>query len=280
MEAANQPSFRPLAVGALYSGIERGLTADALAARALGGSALTVCASLVSASRGRVTDVLEVPSDSVSAQLEHILDTVSPTAARLGILGSRQSASVVFETLREKLNGPLILDVTLSGPSGEDVVGPRGLETLQEGFETADLVTLRLLDAERVAEQKIDTLSDAQVAAQRVAQRGGRRVLVRGGSGLEINRESNNGSQTSMNVDLFYDGDEFALFEAPHLSAENIHGSSSIFMMAALCFRTLDDLPWPTALQKAKAVTAETLRSSVENENGLMDYFSVSSELM
>ena len=74
-----------LTAGALYAGLERGLAADILSARALSCTAHTVCTAIVAAGRGRVTDVVEVPADTVDAQLEHIFNTATVDAAKIGV---------------------------------------------------------------------------------------------------------------------------------------------------------------------------------------------------
>ena len=80
-------SLTPVAVvGAFYTASERGLAADVLAARALGLAPLPLCTSIVVASGGRVTDVTEVPVDTVIAQLEHLAD--GRRRARVSRLGS------------------------------------------------------------------------------------------------------------------------------------------------------------------------------------------------
>ena len=87
-------ALSPVAViGAIYTASERGLSADVLAARALGLAPLPLCTSIVVASGGRVTDVTDVPVDTVIAQLEHLAAS-GPLARR--VLFSR-SAEVLAQ---------------------------------------------------------------------------------------------------------------------------------------------------------------------------------------
>ncbi len=252
-------AFRPLAVGALYPGIGRGLVADVLAAHAQGGAVSTVCTAHVVAGHGVVTDVLDVPTDTVSAQLEHLFSTGAPSAAKVGIVGHPATVQVVFRRLEEHLHGPLVLDLTLSGPSGEDVVGPRGVEALAEHLGRADLVTLRLRDAELIAGMEIPSLDDAQVAAQRIGSRGARRVLLRCGQ-LPTHYFDLESPPPAFAVDLFYDGSDFALFEAPYLGAlPGVHGASSAFTMALLSHLHAHE-PMQSAIQNAKIYVTEALR--------------------
>lgn len=253
-------SFHPIVIGALYPGVTRGLSADMLVTQALHGQAHPVCTSHVVAGRGVVTDVLNVPTDTVSAQFEHLADTESPTAAKVGIVGDAPTVETVFDHL-EALDGPVIFDLTLSGPSGEDVLGQRGLEALMEHLQVPDLVTIRKTDASLVAGMEIPSLDDAQVAVQRIAQQGADRVLLRCGQ-LSTHHFDTKSAPPEYAVDLYYDGNDIALFEAPFLNGvESLHGASSGLTLPLLQMLQ-EGVSWSEALQKAKGQVTEALRAA------------------
>ena len=264
--------FRPITVSAHYPSIPRGLTADVLAARALGGMAYPVCSTHVVAGRGVVTDVLDVPTDSVSAQLEHLFETEHPTGAKIGVVGHPATVHIVFQHLKEHLSGPVVLDLTLSGPSGEDLMAPRALDALVEQLAEPDLVMIRRTDAQLVAGMEIPSLDDAQVAAQRIAERGAQRVLLRCGR-IPTHHFDPESPPPQYAVDLFFDGSDFALFEAPYLDRPDVHGASSALSLAVL--RGLSHShPLPEALQSAKAYVTEALKHGGKGANQFSpDYF-------
>jgi hydroxymethylpyrimidine/phosphomethylpyrimidine kinase len=257
-------TFRPILVGALYPGIQRGLRSDILATQALGGYSLLACTAHVVAGRGVVTDVLNVPTDTVSAQLEHIKQTEQPTAAKVGVVGDAPTVERTFDHL-SALDGPVILDLTLSGPSGEDVLGQRGLDALLDHLDAPDLVTLRKRDASLVAGMEIPSLDDAQVAVQRVAQHGAGRVLLRCGR-LATHHFDTDSSPPDFSVDLYYDGDDIALFEAPFLSGVGSVSGASSGLLLPLLQMLQDGLAMPDALQKAKGQVSEALRAVAEGD--------------
>jgi Hydroxymethylpyrimidine/phosphomethylpyrimidine kinase len=264
-------SFRPIVVGALYPGISRGVKADLLATQALKGSAHPVCTAHVVAGRGVVTDVLNVPTDTVSAQFEHLAATESPTAAKVGVIGDAPTVETTFDHLRN-LDGPVILDLTLSGPSGEDVLGQKGLDALLDHLDEPDLVTVRKTDASLVAGMEIPSLDDAQVAVQRIAQRGAEQVLLRCGR-LPTHFYDSDSSPPDFSVDLYYDGDEIALFEAPYLSGlDDLFGASSGLLLPLLQMMQRGTSLEP-ALQKAKGRVTEALRAAQEQEAGQTNAF-------
>jgi len=248
----------------LYPGIERGLKADLLATHSLGGTAYPVCTSHVVAGRGTVTDVLNVPSDTVSAQLEHIRATETPSAAKVGILGASPTVDILFDHLRE-MDGPVVFDVTLSGPSGEDILEQSGLDALVNRLGEADLVTIRRDDAELLAGMKIPSLDDAQVAVQRIEQQGAHRVLMRCGR-IPTHHFDTESGPPDYAVDLYYDGDDFALFEAPFLEElDGLHGRSSGLLLPLLAHIQQGVAP-EQALQKAKGTVTEALNAAQDAE--------------
>lgn len=252
--------FHPIVVGAQYPSNYRGLSADLLATQALSGHAFPICTAHVVAGDGVVTDVLNVPTDTVSAQLEHVFETQQPTSAKIGIIGATPTIDRVFEHLSH-LSGPIVLDLTLSGPSGEDVLGQHGLEEITDYFAAPDLVTVRRTDASLIAGMEIPSLDDAQVAAQRLAQQGAERVLIRCGK-LPTHFYDKEADPPDYALDLFFDGEDFALFEAPYLSdLEGLHGVSSGLLLPLLK-HLQDGLGLEPALQKAKGRVSEALRAA------------------
>lgn len=261
--SADAPPFRPLVVGALYPGIERGLTADLIATRALGGQALVVCTAHVMAGHGRVTDVLEVPSDAVAAQFEHLAATHTPTAVKIGIAGGVASIRAIARALDGLPSDvPVVLDLTLSGPSGEDIAEGGTREALVALFPRLDLVTLRRVDAELVCGMEIPTLDDAQVAVQRLHRLGGARVLLRCGRIADSAFEPTSETLPVMR-DLYYDGDDFALFETPEVQAPGLHGASSLLTLA-VARGLARGAGAVEALQQAERLTAEALRGAAD----------------
>lgn len=256
--------FNPIVVGALYPGISRGLSADLHAAQALSGQAFPICTTHVVAGGGVVTDVLNVPTDTVSAQLEHVFETRGPTSAKVGILGATPTVDRVFEHL-SRLSGPVVFDFTISGPSGEDVLGQQGLEAVINHLSKPDLVTLRLTDASLVAGMEIPSLDDAQVAAQRLAQQGARRVLIRCGK-LPTHFFDKDATPPDYALDLFYDGDDFALFEAPYLDGLGGHHGASSGLLLPLLKNLQDGMGLEPALQKAKGRVSDALRAAHQQQ--------------
>ena len=259
-----------LVVGPLYTGTERGLAADLLCARAQGLAPLPVCTQLVVASGGTVTDVTDVPVDTVIAQLEHTLAMGAPAAARIGGLASAATVEAVMGRMGS-FEGPVVLSIVASGPSGETLLNAGGIDALAEHLSVADLVTVSRADAELVTGGTIESLDDAQVAAQRLHHRGAKSVVIRCGHlpyrfyDAAEDPGGDGAAQQPLSFDLLYDGEDFALFEAPQLDDRSIDGLSSVFDVAVLASR-LQGLDLIESLQVAKRRATDALRLGNEVE--------------
>jgi hydroxymethylpyrimidine/phosphomethylpyrimidine kinase len=225
---------------------------------------------------GRVTDVTDVPTDTVAAQIDHTFSTGAIAGAKIGILAGHQTAEVVLDAC-DAFGIPVVLDLVASGPSGETVLSAQGIDAVAARLAIPHLVTISRADAELVTGGEIMSLDDAQVAAQRIVNRGARHVVVRLGSlpyrfydaaddpGGETTEQP--GTPPPFSFDLAFDGEDFALFEAPLLPGDLPEGGSSAFAITALS-GIVDGRPLNEALQLAKRFATEALRQST---NGLIN---------
>lgn len=271
MQLSPPPAADLLVIGALYAGGERGLASDLTCARALGFAPQPVCTQLVMAGGGRVTDVTDVPTDTVAAQLEHTLATRRIVGVKIGVLASHQTAALVLEVC-ESLDVPIVLDIVASGPSGETVLNAKGIDAVAERLGVATLVTVSKADAELVTGGEIASLDDAQVAAQRITNKGARAVLIRCGSlpyrfydaaddpgGSSAITDQTN---PAFSFDLAFDGEDFSLFEAPLLPEPTPEGAASAFSIAALS-GFVNGASLDEALQQAKRYATEAVRQAL-----------------
>ncbi len=184
------------------------------------------------------------------------------------------------------LGGPVVLDLVASGPSGETVLSARGIDVIAEHLEVADVVTISKADAELVTGGQIESLDDAQVAAQRMNNKGAKNVVIRCGSlpyrfydaADDPGTKANNGSQERLFADLLYDGSDFALYEAPYLDVAP-DGAASAFSLAVLAGLVAGDA-LEVALQKAKRYATDSVRHAQEvpGFSPRLDYKDLSTE--
>ncbi|MEM6328423.1 MAG: PfkB family carbohydrate kinase [Bacteroidota bacterium] len=256
-------------IGALYTGSERGLAADVLSARQLGLAPHTVCTALVAASHDRVTDLTEVPSDTVHSQLEHLSAVTSVEGVRIGVLGSPKNAEAVLDWA-SRLDVPVVLEIVASGPSGETVLPARGIDVVSSRLGVADLVIVSRQDAELITGGEIASLDDAQVAAQRITNRGARRVIIHCGVLAArffdpADDPGGDGAPATFSSDLYFDGEDFSLFELPVQA--DVDGIQSLHAITALSALIEGAAP-ETMLQAATQQAVEAVRWAPQSSDG------------
>lgn len=269
---SSSPSI--VVTGALYPTAQRGLSAAVLAAAGLDLRVHPVCTTFVMATTRVVTDFVEVPEDTVSAQLEHVSATTAPDGILIGVLGSHGAVEPVMR-FAEKLDVPVLLDLRLSGPAGETLLSSRGLEKIREYLHVPDLVLLTRTDAELISGGEIRSLDDANVAVQRILRQGAKAVCIKCGSlparHFDTAPDENDGPLFA--VDLLYDGATFTLFEAPLLPPARKGGANAAHSVALLKGLIEKD-SLEEAMQFAKQHVTESLRSDTfPNEEPGVDYF-------
>jgi hydroxymethylpyrimidine/phosphomethylpyrimidine kinase len=252
-------------VNALYTGSDRGLLADLFAADALAFAAYPVCSALVMASRGRVTDVTEVPADTVGAQLEHLATTAGVSGIKAAVMPNHSIVDAVM-TFADRAQVPLIVDVRLSGPSGETVMTARAMDRMSELLDRTSLLIMRADEAAVFTGGEITSLDDAQVAAQRAFRRGAKQVVIRCGTlpaRFHDAAEDPGNDENRLNADLFFDGEDYALFETP-VVLDAPDGGDDAYGTAILQ-QLISGESAITALQHATRFVAEAQRSATDN---------------
>jgi hydroxymethylpyrimidine/phosphomethylpyrimidine kinase len=250
------------AVGALYPGAERGLAVDILTARALGLRVFPVCTSLAMATDETVSDFVEVPEDAVRSQLEHLDAVASVRGVKLGVLAQHGTARHALDWAA-RVDGPVVLDLQVSGPAAETVLSRRGFEEVVERLHIPDIVLVDRTDAELLSGGEVRSLDDAQVAVQRIARRGARAILLKAGVLPSRHFDTDitgDGAPSPFATDLFYDGSEFALFEAPWLESAPRSGASSAHGIALLS-ALVEGTSMEDSLRRAKEFVTEALRN-------------------
>ena len=269
------PSSPSIAVvGALYPTAQRGLSAATLAAAGLGLGVHPVCTTFVMATSRVVTDFVEVPEDTVAAQLEHISQTANLSGLLIGVLGSHGVADVVM-SFADKLDVPVLLDLRMSGPAGETLLSSRALEKVREYLHIPDLVLLTRTDAELVSGGEIRSLDDANVAVQRIIRQGAQSVCIKCGSlpARHFDSELDESDGPQFTADLLHDSTGFSLFEAPLLPPAREGGANAVHSVALLK-GMIEIGNLEEAMQFAKRHVTESLRGDTlsSGEPGV-DYF-------
>ena len=216
--------FLPVAltIAGSDSGGGAGIQADLKTFAALGVHGASAIACLTAQNPKRVLAVEPCSPKMLRQQIEAVFEELNPAAVKTGMLFSAQNISVVANFFRAPR---LIVDPVMVSTSGARLLQPAAEKILREKLlPLAALVTPNLDEAEILAEQKISSPEDLRSAARKIHSRYGCAVLVKGG----------HLKNSSMAIDVFFDGENELLLSAPFVKGVSTHGTGCTYS-AAIC---------------------------------------------
>jgi hydroxymethylpyrimidine/phosphomethylpyrimidine kinase len=135
---------RVLAVGGSDSGGGAGISADVKTLHALGVHAAIVVTAVTAQSSLAVTDVHDVPVDSVRAQLDAVLSDHCADVVKTGMLSHPGAVLAVVEAIQGR---PLVVDPVGVSSTGQALLAPAALDLLRSRLlPVATVVTPNLAE--------------------------------------------------------------------------------------------------------------------------------------
>jgi len=218
-----------LTIAGSDSGGGAGIQADLKTFATLGVHGASAIACLTAQNPKRVLAIEPCSPKMLRQQIEAVFAELNPAAVKTGMLFSAQNISVVakfFSSSKlKKQNSKLIVDPVMVSTSGTRLLQPAAEKILREKLlPLAALITPNLDEAEILAEQKISSPEGLRSAARKIHARFGCAVLVKGG----------HLKNSSVAIDVFFDGETELLLSAPFVKGVATHGTGCTYS-AAIC---------------------------------------------
>lgn len=126
-----------------------GVEADLRVFQALGIHGCAVATALTTQDSERVHDVRILPAAEVGRRLDVLLNDLTPSVVKCGMLGNEEMVEMVVGLIRGPLKGiPLVLDPIILSSSGATLLTPRGLAAMRDQLlDLATFVTPNHLEA-------------------------------------------------------------------------------------------------------------------------------------
>ena len=245
---------RAMTIAGSDSGGGAGIQADLKTFAALGVYGTSALTAITAQNTVAVTDVHEIPTSTIEAQIEAILTDIGADAVKTGMLSSSAIIECVAESLRRHGELPgvsrLVVDPVMVAKSGDSLLRQEAVSALKERLvPLAAVVTPNIPEAETLTGLSITDDEGMQEAARRIVGMGARAVGVKGG-----HRE---GPAT----DLYYDGTSFREFTAARFDTPNTHGTGCTFA-SAVAAGLAQGLGTEDAVGQAKEFVTEAIRAS------------------
>lgn len=246
-----------LTIAGSDSGGGAGIQADIKAMSANGVFAMSVITAVTAQNTEEVTDVFELPTQIIAAQLDAVFDDFDVAAVKTGMLSSAEIVRIVAKMLKPQNVANLVVDPVMISKSGHHLLKPDAIEALKkELIPLALILTPNIHEAQQLSGIEIKTLPDARRAAKVIYGFGCKYVLIKGGHLL-----------TERATDLLYDGRFFNLFKGEFIDTPHTHGTGCTYA-SAIAAQLARGKTVPEAVQVAKSYVTEAIRHSLAIGHG------------
>jgi hydroxymethylpyrimidine/phosphomethylpyrimidine kinase len=225
-----------------------GIQADIKTFHQLGVYATSVITLVTVQNTQGVKAVELLSAELVGAQLDAVLEDMPPQAAKTGALGNERIIAAIARRAAG-FDFPLVVDPVMISKHGLPLMEAGAGEVLvAELLPHAHLVTPNLHEAGMLAGMEVRDLESMEKAARRIAARGARAVLVKGGH------------LAGDAVDVLYWHDEIRLFTSPRVETRHTHGTGCTYS-AAITAGLAQGLALPEAIERAKKFITLAIQS-------------------
>lgn len=187
-----------------------------------GMTALT-CMVSMDPNNGWKHNVFPVNTDAVEAQLECAF-SVGLDAMKTGMLGSVEIVELGAKYIEKYALKNVVIDPVMVCKGENEVLLPETVDAARDLLlPKAAIVTPNLFEAGQLSQLgTLKSIDDMKEAAIRIQKLGAQNVVIKGGRVLDHPQA----------VDLFYDGNQFTLFETEKLTTTYNHGAGCTFAAA------------------------------------------------
>ncbi len=160
-----------------------GLQADIMTLSSMGCHPLSVVTALTVQDSAGVEDVLAIDADWVADQARALLEDMSVSAFKVGMVGSVENIAAIAEIISDYPDIPLVLDPVLSSGRGDELASEDMISALRELLlPQTTLLTPNSIEARRLALDESNDEDDPGLAecARRLVGAGAEYVLITG----------------------------------------------------------------------------------------------------
>lgn len=160
-----------------------GLQADIMTLSSMGCHPLSVLTALTVQDSAGVEDAMAIDADWVADQARALLEDMSVSAFKIGMLGSVENIAAIAEIISDYPDIPLVLDPVLASGRGDELANEDMIIALRELLlPQTTLLTPNSLEARRLALDESDDEDDPGLGecARRLVGAGAEYVLITG----------------------------------------------------------------------------------------------------
>ena len=244
-----------LTIAGSDSGGGAGIQADLKTFAAFGVHGTSAITAITAQNTIGVTDILELPTSLVRAQIAAVVEDIGVQATKTGMLSSAAIIDTVVQAIEDYALRDLVVDPVMVAKGGAKLLRDDAVQALRERLiPLAAVVTPNLPEAEVLLERHVQTLDDRRRAARDLVAMGARAAVVKGGHADDV-------------TDVFFDGKQLVELPAQRIDSTNTHGSGCVFSAAIAAGLAMGVDPL-AAVRQAKDFITEAIAGSLELGRG------------
>lgn len=229
-----------------------GIQADLKTMTALGVYGMSAITALTAQNTTGVYGIYDVTPEFLGKQLDCIYQDIRPDAVKIGMVSSGVLIEMIAEKLIEYGEKTIVLDPVMVSTSGGRLLRQEAVETLMKRLlPLAAILTPNIPEAEILAGIPITGPRDMERAAERIGEKCGCAVLVKGGHDLN---DAN---------DLFCQDKEMDWIRGRRIETKNTHGTGCTLSSAIASYLARGE-EMRTAVKLAKDYVSGALAAGLD----------------
>ena len=233
-----------------------GIQADIKTLSALGVYGASAITAITAQNTLGVASQLPIHPQMVYDQIVAVMDDLSPSVAKIGMLANSDIVVAVAEALRD-YTLPIILDPVMVSTSGHRLLSAEAEEVVKQRLlPMATLITPNIPEIEALAEMTITTYEDKVRAAERLFHYGTKAILLKGGH-----------EEGDTKSDILFtntpSGIHSTLYTSDTISTRNTHGTGCT-LSSAIAAYIARGCKLEEAISLAKEYVTESIRHGAD----------------
>ena len=245
-----------LTIAGSDSGGGAGIQADLKTFAALGVHGTSAITAITAQNTVTVTDIFELPTRIIVAQIDAVVSDLGVEAAKTGMLASSKIIDAVAGAIRKHRITNLVVDPVMVAKGGAKLLRDDAIDALRlRLLPLAAVITPNLPEAAVILGRPIRTIDERREAARDLVALGPRAAVVKGGhAGDDV-------------TDVYWDGTEMVELTGTRVATTNTHGSGCVFS-AAIAAGLAKGLGPLAAVRAAKVFISGAIEESLEIGHG------------
>jgi hydroxymethylpyrimidine/phosphomethylpyrimidine kinase len=248
---------RALTIAGSDSGGGAGIQQDLKTFQALGVWGMTAITAVTVQNTIGVSGFVELPPETVAAQIEAVASDIGVDAAKTGMLASAAIVEAVARAVTDAEIDRLVVDPVFISKHGDTLLRADAVEALRrEIIPLALVVTPNAHEAGELVGTEVRTRSQQRDAASAILSLGARAVLVKGG---HVEGDA---------VDVLATSDGVVEIAGPRIDSPNTHGTGCM-LSAAIAAGLAKGRDLESSVRDAKAFVTGAIEHSLAIGQGI-----------